>query len=192
MTMQSVDTSFLMWGLLTIGLALAVVFLFLRTTRPRHRTPQTTRSSASTRADTHRATTSAKDTILQDTSIPGAGENLDLNAPTNSPRPHAEPDQGEPEPPRPPATVLETPDEQREELSNALAALDATAKHRIVYRFLPHMRGILLSDDVLDGHLSDAVIRATRKGWQEGQLITAAKTGKWRRPSARHNTAEGP
>jgi hypothetical protein len=79
-------------------------------------------------------------------------------------------------------TVL---DHSEHDLPKVLAALGSTEKHRIIYRFLPHMRGILFDEDVIDGHFTDAVQRAGKKGWGADELAAAAVAGNWRRREAR-------
>jgi len=66
-------------------------------------------------------------------------------------------------------------------LASALQALNQTEKHRIIYRFIPNMRGILLDGEALDGYLADAAERAGRKGWSELELASAATSGQWKR-----------
>ena len=68
------------------------------------------------------------------------------------------------------------------ELDGALQQLDSQIKHRIVYRFMPHLKGMLFEGETLDGYLADAAIRAMQRGWNTEKLADAAQTGKWKRP----------
>ena len=64
--------------------------------------------------------------------------------------------------------------------------LDPQLKHRIVYRFMPHLKGMLFEGDTLDGYLTDAVARAVHRGWRDDEVLLAARTGKWKKPRASH------
>ncbi|MEM8973879.1 MAG: hypothetical protein AAGD43_17605 [Pseudomonadota bacterium] len=70
------------------------------------------------------------------------------------------------------------------ELAPAMLDLDPQLKHRIVYRFMPHLKGMLFDGDTLDGYLADAAARATHRGWSNDELLAAARTAKWKRPRA--------
>ncbi|MEM6495380.1 MAG: hypothetical protein AAF709_01495 [Pseudomonadota bacterium] len=64
----------------------------------------------------------------------------------------------------------------------AMLGLAPQLKHRIVYRFMPHLKGMLFEGDTLDGYLADSVARATHRGWSDDELLAAARTGKWKKP----------
>ncbi len=82
---------------------------------------------------------------------------------------------------------LDTDDESAPiELAPEMLNLDPQLKHRIVYRFMPHLKGMLFEGDTLDGYLTDAVARAVHRGWSDDEILLAARTGKWKKPRASH------
>lgn len=72
-----------------------------------------------------------------------------------------------------------------QDLAPELAGLDEPHKHRVIYRFLPDLRGMLFVDDALEGYFLDAVDRARRKGWVDADITTQAMTGHWKKPPRR-------
>ena len=76
------------------------------------------------------------------------------------------------------------------ELDSALQQLDPQIKHRIVYRFMPHLKGMLFEGETLDGYLADAAARAMQRGWDSEKLAAAAQTGKWKRPRSEQASPE--
>ncbi len=109
-----------------------------------------------------------------------------------APKPAAQDTQPKTQPrSQPQATVLQdgaamTNDRHNEatiaDAGGALSQLDDTQKHRVIYRFLPNMRGMLLRGEALEGYFSDASNRAIQRGWTDIELAQAARTGQWRRP----------
>ena len=75
-------------------------------------------------------------------------------------------------------------------LSPQLQNLEPQIKHRIVYRFMPHLKGMLFEGDTLDGYLDDAVDRALQRGWSNENLVSAAQSGKWKKPRSEHQSPE--
>jgi hypothetical protein len=65
--------------------------------------------------------------------------------------------------------------------ANEQMTLNDTEKHRVIYKFLPTLRGHLLEGDDLEQFYADAIRRAQRRGWSERNLEAAAKSGKWRK-----------
>lgn len=78
------------------------------------------------------------------------------------------------------ANVEEEPLAQ--DLDSRLSNLDPQLKHRIVYRFMPHLKGMLFEGETLDGYLADAIERAGQRGWTNEELLTSASSGKWKKP----------
>ncbi len=76
-------------------------------------------------------------------------------------------------------------------MSAEIAGLSRQQKHRIVYHFLPIMKGLLLEDKNLDDALRAAVKLARAKGWSEARLAASATDGRWSLPNAhRHRTVD--
>ena len=75
------------------------------------------------------------------------------------------------------------------ELDNRLSTLDPQLKHRIIYRFMPHLKGMLFEGETLDGYLADAIERAGQRGWGIEELLTSASSGKWKKPRAKEQDA---
>ena len=69
-----------------------------------------------------------------------------------------------------------------QDLDSRLSNLDPQLKHRIVYRFMPHLKGMLFEGETLDGYLADAIERAGQRGWTNEELLTSASSGKWKKP----------
>lgn len=59
--------------------------------------------------------------------------------------------------------------------------LTDTEKHRVIYKFVPTMRGHLLDGDNLEFFYSDANTRARKRGWSLNEIEAAARTGKWKK-----------
>ncbi len=51
--------------------------------------------------------------------------------------------------------------------------------HRVIYKFLPALRGCLLTGQDLEGYFADAVERAAALGWSIEDLLSAARSNKW-------------
>lgn len=83
---------------------------------------------------------------------------------------------------REPEPADEVEDSPAIELNAHLRNLDTQIKHRIIYRFMPHLKGMLFEGETLDGYLADAAARAAQRGWSDAQLVSAAESGKWKKP----------
>lgn len=85
-----------------------------------------------------------------------------------------------------PVPATEVPEEHIDspepDLDASLQKLEPQLKHRIVYRFIPHLKGMLFEGDTLDGYLTDAATRAAQRGWTNHELAVAAQSGKWKKP----------
>lgn len=81
-----------------------------------------------------------------------------------------------------PEETVEADDNAVIKLGDHLLSLTPQIKHRIIYRFMPHLKGMLFEGDTLDGYLGDAVSRAAQKGWDDDALLAAAQSGKWKKP----------
>ena len=57
--------------------------------------------------------------------------------------------------------------------------LSDVQKHRVIYKFLPALRGHWLEGESLEGFYEDATRRALKRGWSMSDLATAARSGKW-------------
>ncbi len=57
--------------------------------------------------------------------------------------------------------------------------LSDVQRHRVIYKFLPALRGHWLEGDSLDGFYEDATRRALKRGWTADDLEHAARSGKW-------------
>ena len=75
---------------------------------------------------------------------------------------------------------LQTPSDQNDQRKRRKAMqLNDVQKHRVIYKFLPSLRGHWLEGESLDGFYEDATRRALKRGWSTRDLEYAAQSGKW-------------